>query len=158
MNAHINLDLGIVAADIADRYGLAAVEPDFHQINALLAGMIGDCKAAVGTVSPWVGLLDRWSRRENTVMVRFSLERAREAAWHTAERLAPMSPEDRRAALVQLDADVHRLSRIVAPGHMLLRVGTWIVRLRERRSIPDIIDVLSNASRSSTPAPGRAPG
>ena len=60
INAHINLDLGIVTAEAADASGgLAPIARDFDEVNVLLASLVVACQDAVGAVSPWVGLLDR---------------------------------------------------------------------------------------------------
>lgn len=143
MNAHINLDLGVVAAEAGDRDGLDTIASDFHQINQLLAEMITGCQAAVTTVSPWLGLLDRLGGRTDTTVVRFSLVRARKAAWHTAQRLAPMGVPERDAAIVALDRDIHGLSKLVTRGPVLVNVGAFVVRLRERSNVRQVIDVLA---------------
>ena len=143
MNAHINLDLGVVGAELGDRYGLDEIGGDFHALNDLLSSMILRSQQAVDSVSPWIGLLDRLGGRNDTTVVRFSLIRAREAAWHSAQRLSPMSSDDRAAAVDELDANIQRLSRVVAPGPFLLSGAMLLVRFRERRSVRDVIDALS---------------
>ena len=143
MNAHINLDLGVVAATTGDQYGLGTIAADFHEINQLLAEMIVGCQAAVTSVSPWLGLLDRLGGRTDSTVVRFSLVRAREAAWHTAQRLAPMSPPDRGAAITALDRDIRGLSRLVTHGPLLINLGAFVVRLRERSNVRQVIDALA---------------
>jgi hypothetical protein len=143
MNAHINLDLGVVAAEAGDHYGLDAIADDFHQINELLAEMIVGCQQAVSNVSPWLGLLDRLGGRNDTTVVRFSLVRAREAAWHTAQRLAPLPPPDRGAAIKALDRDINKLGRLVTRGPLIVNVGALVVRLRERSNVRQVIDALA---------------
>ena len=122
MNAHINLDLGVVTAEFADSYGIDAMATDFHRINDVLGSMIESCQRCVGETSPWVGLLDRVGGRTDTRLVRFSLDRAREAAWHTAQRLAGLDLDARPAAIAELDARVAKLGRPRA---------RWSVRRRQ---------------------------
>jgi hypothetical protein len=143
MNAHINLDLGVVAAEAGDRYGLDAIAADFDRINQLLAEMITGCQTAVTSVSPWLGLLDRLGGRSDTTLVRFSLVRARKAAWHTAQRLAPLPPPERGPAITALDRDIRGLSRLVTRGPLVVNVGAFVVRLRERSNVRQVIDALA---------------
>lgn len=81
--------------------------------------------------------------RTGTTVVRFSLVRARKTAWHTAQRLAPMAVPERDAAIVALDRDIHGLSMLVTRGPVLVNVGAFVVRLRERSNVRQVIDVLA---------------
>ncbi len=146
MNAHINLDLGVVAAELAGTDGLDAIARDFRLINEVLAAMTIGCQRAVGDASPWIGLLDRIGGRTDTRIVRFSLVRAREAAWNTAERLAPLGPVERAKAVTQLDRDVAALAPLVLDAPVPIGVALFAVRLRERRPVPDVIDRLTKVT------------
>ena len=143
MNAHINLDLGVVAAEAAEHDGLGAIAEDFRTINEVLATLTAGCQRAVGEVSPWLGLLDRVGGRTDDRVVRFSLVRARDAAWHTAERLAPLPPADRARAVAALDREVAGLARYVLDGPLTVDAALFAVRLRERRPAREVIDLLT---------------
>ena len=148
MNAHINLDLGVVTAELGDTYGIDQMAGDFRRINDLLASMVESCQRGVSDVSPWMGLLDRMGGRTDTVFVRFSLVRARDVAWHTAQRLAPLPTAARRDAIEQLDQDVARLGALVLDGPLPVDLALVAVRLRERRHVRDVIDRLTTATAS----------
>ncbi|HRI10444.1 MAG TPA: DUF5995 family protein [Nannocystaceae bacterium] len=59
MNAHINLDLGVAAAEVAPGEALAGLRADFDRVNDILAGITGRVEVALGQTSPVFGLLDR---------------------------------------------------------------------------------------------------
>jgi hypothetical protein len=80
INAHINLDLGIAAAETAPGQALAGLRRDFDRINEIIASLITRVEHDIAGVSPWIGLLDRIGGRHDDVIVRFSIEVARTEA------------------------------------------------------------------------------
>ncbi len=64
MNAHINLDLGIAAAQVSPGQQLTQLKPDFDQINAVLASMVATVAAEIAVVSPLIGDLETIGLRE----------------------------------------------------------------------------------------------
>ena len=101
MNAHINLDLGVAAADAGGGAPLDAVRADFDAVNDVLGQLIDGCQGALDEVSPWLGLADRVGGRGDEAVIRFSLVAARRQAWSVADpaqrahRRRPR-PRDRR--------------------------------------------------------------
>ena len=61
MNAHINLDLGIAAAEVADEWGALddSLLGDFNRLNNILAGLIDRVQEEIGNVSPLLKFLDK---------------------------------------------------------------------------------------------------
>ena len=88
MNAHINLDLGVTASELADGGSIDAVRADFDAVNDVLGELVDGCQGALGQVSPWLGLADRVGGSGDETLIRFSLVAARRQAWSVAERLA----------------------------------------------------------------------
>lgn len=95
MTAHINLDLGIAAARTCPGEELPALKRDFDEINNILSELVDEMQDRIGTVSPWLGFLDRVGGRTDETIVDFSMGKARDAAWRFAERLAPLAREQR---------------------------------------------------------------
>jgi hypothetical protein len=89
INAHLNLDLGIAAAETAPAHALAGLRRDFDRINEIIASLITHVEHDIAEVSPWIGLLDRIGGRHDEEIVRFSIEVARTEAWRFAVELAP---------------------------------------------------------------------
>jgi hypothetical protein len=54
MNAHINFDLGIAAAEIAPGDELPSLQHDFNEINTILARLVGQVQSEIYEVSPWI--------------------------------------------------------------------------------------------------------
>lgn len=139
INAHINLDLGIAAAQVAPGDALPLLKSDFEAINTILATMLDAVQEDIGAVSPWLWLLDRIGGRTDEALVAFSLGRARDAAWSVAEQLAGLPPEAQDQAISTLDQQVAaRARRIRTPG-LFLSLGMLGIRLPESNDIPSII-------------------
>ena len=88
MNAHINLDLGIAAAQVSPGEELPQLKPDFDQINTVLASLVGTVESEIAVLSPLIGDLEKIGLRSETSVVNFDMTAARDAAWLTALRLA----------------------------------------------------------------------
>ncbi|MFT3855084.1 MAG: DUF5995 family protein [Ilumatobacteraceae bacterium] len=143
MNAHINLDLGIAAADLAPGTGIEAVRADFDAVNGVLAELVDGCQGALGQVSPWFGLVDRIGGRKDEALIRFSLVVARRQAWSAALRLAALSGAARDAEIAAIDHATAGVAHVVAhPGAWASTLLT-VVRLRERAAPAKVIALLA---------------
>ncbi|MFQ5707643.1 MAG: DUF5995 family protein [bacterium] len=143
MNAHINLDLGIAAAQTSPGEKLPGLERDFGEINKILSELLDEVQAEIGTLSPWLGLLDRLAGRTDEAVVNFSMQRARDAAWNVAERLAFLSPEAREAEIARLDGEVAKLARFVRNPGKILQIITFLIKIRESNDVAKNIAFLS---------------
>lgn len=144
MNAHINFDLGIAAAEIAPGTELASLREDFNRINNILGGMILKVRSDVEELSPWIRFLDTLAPAAEDQIINFSLSRARASAWLVATMVNTTPPEQLATKLRILDEGVAVLGSLVgSPKGLLLNLGLRGIRLRESNDIPHIIDVLS---------------
>ena len=143
MNAHINFDLGIAAAQTCPGDELPSLKGDFDQINVILASLVAQVEAEVGEVSPWINLLDHIGGRTEEAIIEFSMQKARDAAWGLAQRLAVLGPDRWQPELDRLDRDMTSLGRFVLNPGWLLNGGLLVIRLRESNDIPKIIQVVS---------------
>ncbi len=142
INAHINLDLGIAAAETAPGPALAGLRRDFDRINEILALLMDGIERDIAEVSPWIGLLGRIGGRHDDEIVRFSIEVARSEAWRFATELAPLSRHHWGGPIGARDARVARLARVVLnPG--LLSAGLLVIRARESNDVRRSIEVLN---------------
>lgn len=145
MNAHINLDLGVAAAEVAPGAALPSLQRDFDAINDVLSSHLDRAQDALDRVSPALGLVDRFGGRSDEEIFRFSLRVARRAAWRVAERLAPLADDARAGAIDALDRGVAGLAgRVLHPGPFV-EAALLVVRLRERRDPSEVIDTLARA-------------
>lgn len=152
INAHINLDLGVAAAAIAPGDQLPALKADFDQINAVLAGEVGTVEKEIAKVSPLIGLLERLSLHTDTVIINFSLQVARDAAWSEAVKLAPLPAEKLPAAIHDLDVRTQLFGRLVISPPLWIKLKLLPIRLFETGNIRKVIDVLAAPSKAKTAA------
>jgi hypothetical protein len=146
MNAHINLDLAIAAADVCPGSSIAGLERDFNEINIILATLEGDVEQEVCALSPWIDRLDHVDPRAGRVIANFSIDRARACSWLAAQRLATLSGDARAAAIAAIDADVSLLGRLIArPVGIVLNANLVLVRLRETSDPRRVLAVLNRA-------------
>ena len=142
MNAHINLDLGIAAARTSPGAELPALRDDFERITGLLDAMIRDVQARIERVSPWFRLIDRVGGRSDERIAGFAIGEAREIAWRAAERLAVVAPEDQEREIALQDAAVALLARAIRSPGLLLGSALEVIRVAERRRVPEVIEAL----------------
>lgn len=144
MNAHINFDLGIAAAEICPGDQLPLLKTDFDRINQVLGGMVLKVKENIDQLSPWIKLIDRIDPETEDKIINFSLDKARTSAWLVANMLAPLSPARQAEKLEILDGAVAAFGRLIRdPKGWLVNLALWIIRLRESNDIRRVIDVLS---------------
>lgn len=146
MNAHINLDLGIAAAQVCPGAEIKSLYGDFMRINNILSSLVDEVEAEISELSPWIGLLDRIDPRVADAVVNFSMQKARDAAWEFAQHLAPLQVEEQVAAIKWKDEEVALLARIVArPPSLLFRMGLRVIAWRESSDVRKNIEVLNRA-------------
>ena len=143
INAHINLDLGVAAAETSPGDELSGLQKDFDGINQILCAMLDDVQNRLALVSPWMTLLDRAGCRTDEAIMNFSINRARLAAWRVALRLAPLEGEQREAEIRRLDRRVALLAQVIRYPPASIRLANFLVRLTESRDVSKIIDVLT---------------
>jgi len=142
INAHINLDLGVAAAVTAPGDQLSGLESDFNQINEVLAGLVGTVEKEIAEVSPLIGLLEKLSLRTDTVIINFSLEKARQFAWDHAVKMAPLPVPSLQAAILKLDPEVAELGRLVVSPPTLIKIQLFAIRVFESSNVRRVLDVL----------------
>jgi hypothetical protein len=129
MNAHINFDLPLAVIAAAGPGAVAELEQDFQAINRILADLLDPVQAVIDRFSPLLNILDRVGGRTDESLVTFSINNARDEAWHEATRLAA-EPEGQRArSILSLDRRVTLLAdRIILPDGPLGMASGLIAR------------------------------
>lgn len=152
INAHIGLDLGIVAAEAAsgpNGLGLERLRPDFDAVNDVLESLVPRVEAAVGELSPAIGLLDKAGGRADALAVSRVISVARAIAWRTATELAPLQGAARADAIDRIDRVVAGMSRVIVHPGVVLSSVLLPIRLSERRSAGDCIAVLGSIDETA---------
>jgi len=159
MNAHINLDLAIAAAEVCPGNAIAGLERDFNEINTVLSSLETGVEREVCSLSPWIDRLDHVEPGAGRVVANFSIDRARACSWEGAKRLAFLSGNARDAAIAAIDAEVALLAHLIAhPVGVVINANLILVRLRETWDARKVIAVLSgkkswSGDRALTPPP-----
>ena len=145
INAHINLDLGVAAAEVSPGDAITGLRADFDRINQILAMMTSEAQHALAQISPWLGVLDVVGGRTDDEVVRFSIEVARHEAWRFAVELARTPAAEQAGPIAARDRFVAQLGRRVRrPG--LVTPALWLIRLRESKDVRRNLDVLASIS------------
>jgi Family of unknown function (DUF5995) len=160
INAHVNFDLGLAAAEICPGEAIASLHDDFDKVNQLLGSLLPAAEAAIGRFSPLIGLLDQVGGRDETQVLDFSLDAAREDAWNHALVLAHLPRPVWPPAVAALDAKVTFLGKLIAEPAGLAGKAVEMIRLTEsldRAAVIAALDSLdAGAAGSSSAASGES--
>jgi hypothetical protein len=144
INAHINLDLGVAAAQVCPGAALPGLRADFERINQLLAILTDDVEVVLEQFSPLLHLIDGIGDEFDDAIVNFSLTAAREDAWLHAQLLAAEPPAFHPATIAVIDAKTRFLARLVAEPGRLVTALLDTISLQESDDIPAIIIALNS--------------
>lgn len=143
MNAHINLDLGVAAAETSPGRDVGGLEHDFREISRLLGEMLDDVQDRLASVSPWMAVLDWVGARTDEEICTFCLGGSRDLAWEWAQRFADAEPARLQHEIGALDGIVAMLAKPIAKPGVFLRPVLAVIRLREPRDVARVLDALS---------------
>ncbi|SFT64750.1 hypothetical protein SAMN04489724_1398 [Algoriphagus locisalis] len=140
INAHINLDLGISAADTMGSEPIVGIQNDFNKINAVLAELVDGVKTNISTVSPIFGWLIPLAKGRDEMLLNFSIQLARDGAWKYAGEY--YACEDRNASILERDHNIAMLAnKLINPGKFLSFM-VKIVGFAEWKSVTRTMDQL----------------
>lgn len=142
VNAHINLDLGVAAAQAAPAERLPPLRRDFDAINDILCAMTDEVQDRLARVSKWMTVLDRVGCRTDEAVMNFSIGKARTCAWEAAVRLSPLNESDRRREIEALDARAASRARLILHPGLTYSAANLFVRLSEPGDVAHIINTL----------------
>ena len=145
MNAHINLDLGIAAAETSPGDAIDSLKNDFDSINTILGSLVDEIKEDISKMSPRFGLIIRFMVAEDAIM-NFSIKVARKKAWKFAKQLAPRSGAAFEAIVNQKDLETAKLGRLVASPGWWANLINWWVKRAESQDLPAIIREMRGAA------------
>ena len=143
MNAHINLDLAVVAATLCPGDSISQLKGDFGRINDILHGLMQPIQDCVGHFSPLLHILWDFGGSADDEVLNFSIRVAREDAWHQAVTLAHLDPTRFAPAVDSLDRKVAVLARLVGEPGGTLGHAVHVVRFMESRDVVAVIDALA---------------
>lgn len=143
INAHINLDLGIAAAQTRSGDAIFGLRKDFDRINDIIAALTDRVQGRLADIWLPFGWLDWLLRTEDEGWVNFSIGASRGAAWKAATALAFARQSETEKALIRdLDAAVAFLGNRIAEPGFWIGAGLQLMRRSERGSVSEKIETL----------------
>ena len=143
MNAHINLDLGIAAAQTMRGEPIEDLRGDFNRINAVLAGLVDSVQEQLAEIWMTLRLLNGVLGDIEDELINFSMEHARDEAWRAATRFAALPEAEWPAAIAAQDEKMLKIARVVRRPGVLLGTATHVVRLGEVQDVARVVDILT---------------
>lgn len=144
INAHINLDLGIAAAQTCPGKAIWKLEKDFMAINGVIASLTRTVQDELTQVWFPMRWLDRVTGNVDDDLVNFSIGVAREEAWRVATELAFMAPPQQQAYIRQLDDRIAGLARLIEKPAFLEEAILRLVRMTEIKEPRKVIAILKD--------------
>lgn len=142
MNAHIDLDLGIAAAETAPPGEVATLKDDFFRINKILGELVNGVQDELAQVWPVLKFLDKIAGKTDEALANFGMKLTRGHAWKVAQDLSALPPEQREEWIASLDTKVANFGSKLLFRNIFIATILFFIRLMEMRSVPRIIEIL----------------
>ena len=139
MNAHINLDLGLAAAEISRGKNLADLENDFNRINQILSSLVREVEGSLSLVWPALKYVLKWSGKIDDYLIDFSMKLARNGAWKFANEFSLIPENEKETAIVKRDQRVARKVYVILKPGLTATMALRIIRITERGSVAEKI-------------------
>jgi Family of unknown function (DUF5995) len=143
MNAHINLDLGIAAVEVAGGYSLEAIHKDFNAINTIISSLTYEVLNEITHVSPLLSLLGLHATNFTSILIQFSIDNARDGAWCFAEELIGQKGTAYVDCIKARDHGIQQLADQLVKEKGLIRFTIWLIHVFEWKTPSKIIKVLN---------------
>lgn len=147
INAHINLDLGIVAAEISrERHeDISALEGDFNKISDILSSLVDEVQQSLYYIYPFLRGMLRLAGKVDNLLIDFRMKIARTGAWKYALSLFSGTPEEIEPSIATRDEKVARIGDLITEPGFFAKITLGIIRLVERGSIAQKIEYLKTS-------------
>ncbi len=144
MNAHINLDLGIAAAEVAEGEKISGLKTDFFKINEILASLVNEVQNNLSLIWPFLKTILSITGKIDNLLVEFSMERARDGAWKSAMQLAGLSKSEINNYIETRDKKVANKSSLITNPGNFIKIIIWIILWGEKGTVAQKIQKLRN--------------
>lgn len=141
INAHINLDLGIAAAETMKGKDIELIHKDYDRVNAILASLVDDVTSNLSRVSLFFGPMIKLARGHDEMLVSFSIKVARDGAWEFAKSYS--EAQNKEFAIRDRDEKIAGLARQLTNTGSFLTFIIKIIRFGEFRSLQNNMDQLA---------------
>ena len=145
INAHINLDLGIAAAEISRGKNIEDLKGDFNKINQILSDLVNEVEDNLAAIWPTLEWILKFTRKVDNFLVDFSMELARDGAWRFAQRIAALPHEQWPNQIQIRDQKVSKTARLITHPGWIASFILGIIRLGERGTVVQKIEKLKKS-------------
>ncbi|MCB9047319.1 MAG: hypothetical protein H6550_14390 [Chitinophagales bacterium] len=143
INAHINLDLGIATVETLQDKEMNTMLSDFNGINTILASLSYGVMNDITKMSPLLSFLGFHASGNNSILVQFTINNARDGAWMFANELYSKKGSDEvDECIATRDKTIAQLANGLTQPKGVLRFTTWLIHLFEWKKVANIIHEL----------------
>ncbi len=142
MNAHINLDLGIAAAQVSVNTNINALQNDFNKINTILSSLVNDVQNKLANIWPTLKWILQKTKKVDDFMVDFSMQLSREGAWQFAVSLAGHQGNALAGLIAARDLKIAEKTKIITHDGFIVSLVLGIIRIGERGTVKQKIESL----------------
>lgn len=143
MNAHINLDLGIAAAEITEPGTIASLHSDFKKINEILGALTNEVQEDLAKIWPKLLWFLKFLGRTDEYLVNFGMNIARDSAWKFATEIVVLNGQSKIEKIDEKDQKVAGYVKVLKGKGWIDRVILGIIKKREVGSVREKIEALS---------------
>lgn len=144
MNAHINLDLGIAAAETSSPQTIDSLQNDFNRINDILSSLVNEVQENLSNIWPILKWILKKVNGADDLIVDFSMKIARNGAWKFALEFVVTADSEKLQAIANRDNDILKVANIITNNNFFIRFLFKIIRWTEVGSVTDKIKSLEN--------------
>lgn len=143
MNAHINLDLAVAAANTMSNRQILDIQNDFNKVNDILFQITNELQDRLSRVSPLLFFLDLVGDNNDEKIIDFSMRKARQQSWNSANLLWSIGESHHDQAISNMDQLVLKLSECIkSPKSRIVRFFLNIIQKFETKEVGSIISKL----------------
>ncbi|MBK8608765.1 MAG: hypothetical protein IPL84_02115 [Chitinophagaceae bacterium] len=142
MNAHINLDLGIAAAEVSQNKNIHDLQKDFNKINDILSSLVAGVQNNLAAIWPRLQWILQKTKGVDDFLVDFSMQLSRDGAWKFALSLAEQPIDSLPLLIKARDEIIAEKSKLVSSPGFFANLVFGIIRLGEKGSVQEKIECL----------------
>lgn len=142
MNAQMNLDLGLSAAEVAPGTSLLELRDDFRRVTNILSKVVDEIQQEI--VAKWKPLtwLETMSGQRKDYFADLSMSLSRDNAWNTAVKFALLTEEEWIEEEELLDAKIAEFGAVLKSQGFGMRSFMIFIRLLEKGTVAEKVKVL----------------
>ena len=144
INAHINLDLGIAAAETSPGEKLPDLKHDFDHVNEILSSLVDGVVKDLSEVWPMLRWVSKILGSVQDSLINFSVKIARDEAWKFASDLSQSDKRDWELKIREKDRSISLFAAAIRFPGIHGFILSKLIRLGERGSVTDTIDLLKS--------------